>query len=383
MSKSYQVTGKELKRVRKGLRRDIFKLALKLYGNPIKAMKALKMLVDKRKRIQGYSDKPKMYKVDDKYYWNIAAPGWPSPAFDLFITNEMKRISVPGFHQLQTIIFSITSRCPLHCEHCYEWNNLSAEETLSFEQIQTIQSKFEDYGITNIQLSGGEPLARFDDLIKLVKNSKATTDMWILTSGFGLNEEKADRLKKAGLTGVVVSLDHWKKDEHNKFRQHDSAYDWVLKAIDNAREAGLVVALSLCAVREFVSKTNLERYMELAKEHGVSIVRILEPRKTGHYAGMDIELSDEEIATLYEIYLDYVNNPAHDEMPMLEYTGYHQRHVGCFGGGIRYLYVDSKADIHACPFCQGKRGNALEDELKPVINKLRQTGCHKFEKAGG
>ncbi len=61
------------------------------------------------------------------------------------------------------------------------------------------------------------------------------------------------------------------------------------------------------------------------------------------------------------------------------FPGFGQRQVGCLGAGNRYMYIDSKGDIHACPFCQGAAGNALNDSLEEAIARLKKNGCHMFE----
>ena len=121
-----------------------------------------------------------------KYYWSITSTGWPSSAFDHFVLGEFHKIRPihSQFANLQTIIFSITNRCPLKCEHCYEWNNIAGREILSLQELLKILNKFQDYGVSNIQFSGGEPLNCFDDLIDLISAVKPETDTWILTSGY-------------------------------------------------------------------------------------------------------------------------------------------------------------------------------------------------------
>jgi hypothetical protein len=42
------------------------------------------------------------------------------------------------------------------------------------------------------------------------------------------------------------------------------------------------------------------------------------------------------------------------------------------------MYIDSKGEIHACPFCHGAVGNAIHDNLPDAILKLRQSGCQVF-----
>lgn len=42
------------------------------------------------------------------------------------------------------------------------------------------------------------------------------------------------------------------------------------------------MALSICATKSFVAASNLSKYMDIAKNMGVSFVQFLEPRVTGH-----------------------------------------------------------------------------------------------------
>jgi len=339
-------------------------------------------MITLKRTLQGSLANPRWLKVNGRYFWNINMPGWPSAAFESFVMHEMNRIRpFPGKqNRWQTLVFSITSRCPLHCEHCYEWSNLSSEEQLSLEQLKQILSRFQEQGVSNIQLSGGEPLCRFQDLLELLSSAQPGTDFWLLSSGWGLDEAKASALKLAGLTGIALSLDHWQADIHDRFRGMPRAYDQVWKAAQYAQKAGLAVALSLCATRDMISEENLNKYINLAKEKGVWIVRILEPRAVGHYSGQDIELDEAQLNLLDNWFLNINSTPAGKHLPLLDYLVYYQRRTGCFGGD-RYLYIDSRGDMHACPFCQNAAGHALDASWEQALAALSEQGCHKYRKA--
>jgi MoaA/NifB/PqqE/SkfB family radical SAM enzyme len=141
-----------------------------------------------------------------------------------------------------------------------------------------------------------------------------------------------------------------------------------------------MISLSVCATRSFISEENLWKYLRLAKEFGAGFIRIIEPRTTGNYTGKDVALTDEQRAILNNFYLRVNSYAAFRNFPIIMYPGYHQRLAGCFGAGDRYLYIDPKGDIHACPFCRGKAGNAVWNPLIPAIMNLRKSGCHEFER---
>jgi len=359
---------------------NIFWIALKIYYNPIASIKILKKLLDKRKTIHGNSSIQKYVKVNNRYFWSYPAPGWPSKTFNYFIENELKRIKSfrHNNHYLQTMIFSVTNKCQLSCEHCFDWENINGKEHLEIRELKEILRKFQTRGINHVQLSGGEPLCRLDDIVELISTAQPGTDFWLLTSGYELTLEKAAKLKDAGLTGVNISLDHWNEKDHNIFRKNEKSYYWVKEASLNCHKMNLVISFSLCAVKEFITNENLMKYLYLVKDLGGGFIQILEPRKVGHFAGKDVELKKKHFDILRNFYLKVNSDSTYREMPVVVYPGFHQRSFGCFGAGNRYLYVDSHGDLHACPFCQQKVGNVLNDSLDESIEKMQITGCHRF-----
>ncbi len=325
-----------------------------------------------------------MVKSGKKHFWNIDFPGIPSANLKFRLRNEVDRISNNSVltGHLQTVIWGITNRCSLNCKHCYDWNNISSNEKLSLTQLKEILFKLEENGVRHIQLSGGEPLERFDDLISIIELGDHRIDFWLLTSAFGLTLEKAVALKDVGLTGVNISLDHWEKKRHNEFRGNQESFDWVMKAIENCRKAGIIVSLSLCATNEFVSDENLFNYIELARENGAHFIRILEARRVGRFEGKDVLLTKHSIETIQKFVSEINSETKYANYPIVNFVGFHQRRIGCHGAGDRYLYIDANGDFHACPFCQGKMGNVLETSIDDARANLIKRGCHYLPKVG-
>lgn len=363
------------------LRTRILQIGLKSYRNPVTAIRGLKKLIKIRRVINGKNKLTRVVRSNGRYFFALNVPGWPSRAFDLFIENELNRVYSfrTDTGHLQTMIFAITKKCPLKCEHCFEWGALNNHEVLSVDDLHHITQRFQERGISQIQFSGGEPLSRLDDLISVMENARGGTDFWVLTSGYGLTIEKAHRLKEAGLAGVDISLDHWNPRDHDDFRGLPGSFQWVVKAAMNVRKADLVLGLTLCAIKSFVSEENLWRYAEIARQLGVSFVQILEPRSVGHNAGKDVDLSRNQMQIMENFFLEINRNKDFRNFPIFMYPAYHQRHIGCFGAGNRYLYVDTDGDIHACPFCQTKSGSCLNESLNDIVLRLQKYGCQAYE----
>jgi MoaA/NifB/PqqE/SkfB family radical SAM enzyme len=378
--KSKIITGFRADFIRIRIIFEIIILIISYSKNPLRILKVLAIINSKRKTVQGHQKVRKYIKSGNRYFFSDDTPGWPSAAFNGHFRSEIIRAS--GLNGVRipfsTVFFAITSKCQMRCKHCYEWDNISGKEYLSFETLKEIIKKIKEYGAYHIQLSGGEPLERIDDLIGLTDYSREGVDLWLNTSGFGLTFERARSLKKAGLTGAEISLDHWDEDEHNSFRGNNKSFFWVREAVKNCLEAGILTSLSLCATNTFVSDKNLTKYMQLAMKWRVSFIRILEPREVGRYENKEISLSKEQVLILEEFFQKSDIPGQLPEYPIISYPGFIQRRIGCLGAGNRYLYIDSKGDIHACPFCHRSAGNAITDNIEDAVLVLKTIGCHEY-----
>ncbi|MDI1355667.1 MAG: radical SAM protein [bacterium] len=362
------------------LRFRIIKIVLRNYSSLFTGLKVLKSLDQNRRHYLGKSNIKKISKVEGKIYWDLYVPGFPSLAFDEFIKGESHRI-VPlksTSNRFTNIILALTKKCNLQCEHCFEWDQLNKKEVLSQSNIENIVHKFQSFGTAQFQLSGGEPMLRLNSILTLLNTVKHTSEFWVLSSGYDLTIENARTLKKAGLIGVVISLDHFDPELHNNFRKNTKSFHWAKEAVSNCIASGLVASLSLCATRAFVTESNMMSYAHLAKNMGVSFVQILEPKAVGHYKGMDVHLSDEQLKILanFSWRMNFTNE--FKDYPIINYHGAYQRNTGCFAAGNRTLYIDTDGNLNACPFCNTKVGSALAEEADEYINKMFSAGCDNF-----
>lgn len=379
--KQKMITGIRKEIVQFLYRMTIVGIAVKSYKNPWHWIAVPIALIKKRRRNIGQRRLFKFANVDGRYYWGLYTPGWQSTSFNNFIASEMNRI-IPIKQKTNRFVntyVAITKKCSLQCEHCYEWENLNKKDVLSAEQLNKIIATLQEQGVSIIHLTGGEPLLKMELITTILENANKSTDFWVLTSGLKLTDENARKLKASGLNGVMISLDHYIPEKHNEFRGFKDAYYWVENGVLNAINNNLVVALSICVTKEFTNYENLMRYVELAQKMGVSFIQILEPRAVGHYKDSDVDLREEQLELLDDFYIDMNYNSKNKDFPLISYHGYHQRRMGCYGSGNRSIYVDTDGDLNACPFCQKKSGNILDENLSESLENLQSLGCQKFK----
>ena len=375
------VTGWRLKFIRLRIKLTLLKVIIKCYRNPIDWIQSLVYLIRLRRRFLGNNKVYKMAYANGKYHIGLYSPGWKSKVYEQFVAsqlNDFKPITKLKVNRFNNVFFAITKKCALQCEHCFEWDNLNKKDVLETNELLEIVKKIQDKGVSQIHLSGGEPLIKMDTLVEILNHADKSTDFWVVTSGFKLNNNNAKRLKEAGLTGAVISLDHFIPEKHNTFRHYKDAYYWVEEAVKNANNNNLITALSLCTTKAFISEENLMSYMELAKKLKVSYVQFLEPKAVGHYANADVLLNQEQIEVLEKCFIKMNFTKAYNTYPIIIYHGYYQRRQGCLSAGKKGMYIDTDGDMNACPFCHKKTGNVLDSNFDQNLKILKSEGCKSY-----
>ncbi len=105
-------------------------------------------------------------------------------------------------------------RCNLSCAYCNEYDDYSKPvplETL-FERVDQLAA----LGTTIITLSGGEPLLHpeLDQIIARVRRHRIIAGL--ITNGYLLTAERIQRLNRAGLEHLQISIDNINPDEVSK-----------------------------------------------------------------------------------------------------------------------------------------------------------------------
>lgn len=348
---------------------------------PRAAASAVRELMGQVARRRGFPLPRRRVRAGGRVFLDPTIPGWPSPAFDRFLAAELERIAPTGDGPppLHLAILAVTCRCPLRCQHCSDADLLRVDEALPVEEVVAIARSLAGLGASHLELTGGEPMLRLEAVEAVCRALAPDVDVWVLTSGFGLDARSAARLRGAGAVGVAVSLDHWDPARHDAFRGMEGTFARATAGVRAAAAADLVVALSLTATRDLVSAEDMARYVRLARDLGAGFIRILEPRAVGRWAGRDVALAADQVELLLRFARE--TNAEASDLPVVEFPALGQRTVGCFGAGDRYLFVDAEGWVHACPFCRERAGRALGGDLPATRARLRARGCHAFADA--
>ena len=104
--------------------------------------------------------------------------------------------------------------CNLSCAYCNEYDKVS--KPVPLDEMYRRIDHLGRLGTAMIGISGGEPLTHpeLDDVIRRMRRTGAIAGM--ITNGYLLNVERIERLNRAGLDHMQISIDNIEPDEVSK-----------------------------------------------------------------------------------------------------------------------------------------------------------------------
>lgn len=178
-------------------------------------------------------------------------------------------------YNLKEIKIEVTQKCPLNCLHCSSEANSTKTQELTENLVIQIIKEGKKLGITEVVLSGGEPLL-WESLPYVIEYCKSIDlRLVIYTTGipFIKNKSLLPSLIKSGLRNVVVSLYGASEDIHEYItRVHGSFID-TISAITGMIFNGINVGIHFVAMSP--NWKQLPAVVDLAIELGISKISVL------------------------------------------------------------------------------------------------------------
>ena len=200
---------------------------------------------------------------------------------------------------------SVTDRCNFRCQYCMPAEGLpwlDREEILTFEEIERLVRVLAEMGVTDLRLTGGEPLVRreFPRLVAMLAAIPGIEDLSLTTNGY-LLERDAAALVEAGINRVNVSIDSLQRDRFFQLTRRDSLPQ-VLRGLEAIARHPEVwpIKVNAVALRGFTEEEALP-FAEFARSTSYQ-VRFIEfmPLDGDHSWSRDQVLTGDEIRAIID-----------------------------------------------------------------------------------
>lgn len=330
----------------------------------------------------------KVVKIGNVYKIHLYLPSFPTKAFFIAIDKFLLLDQDPP---PTSMLLSMTKACPYNCPYCYQ--KFDKGEDLQIEKLLEVTTKIQNTGISLINIEGGEPLVKFDRLIKLLKHIDERAEVWVNTTGYGLTPDKAKRLKEAGIFGVMVSLHHWDKEKFDGFLNKKGAFETALSALEMFPKVGIATVINCCPSKQLLDEGGFDKIMDIAKKYGCSLVQLIHWKPAGGWLGKESPMDKDTIDKLYNYHLVYNKSKRYKNHPAVASQVYEsaKQNFGCTAGGIERFYINANGGFQPCEFLNVSFGNIQDESFNVLFKRMRSffkkpatkwlccTECEKIE----
>ena len=138
------------------------------------------------------------------------------------------------------LIFYVTSRCNLRCEHCFFVNEIRSRDELSITEIRRVARSV--CPLTFLRITGGEPFLRSDlaQVVEAFVRESGVRSIGIITNGT-LPEATASAIDEIFLRCPSVNLDlgisvDGLRETHDRLRNRAGTFDLCRKTVERVKD---------------------------------------------------------------------------------------------------------------------------------------------------
>ena len=262
------------------------------------------------------------------------------------------------------ILMDPTSACNLHCTGCWaaEYGN---RLNLTFDEMDSVVTQGKELGIYLYMFTGGEPLVRKSDIIKLCEKHNDCAFL-SFTNGTLVDEVFCQEMKRVGNLYLAISLEGF--EAVNDLRRGDGVYGKVMNAMDLLKKNGLVFGTSICYTSKNTETVTSDEFIQLMVDKGCRYAMYFHYMPVGNDASPELLLTPEQREKMYRAIRQYRSTKA---IFTLDFQNDAEFVHGCIAGGRHYLHINANGDVEPCVFIHYSNCNikdtSLLDALKSPI----------------
>lgn len=217
---------------------------------------------------------------------------------------------------MDDLTLEITKKCPMRCTLCSSDGGEPYTNEFSLSELQDIVDQAISLGVTQISLSGGEPLSypHIFDICKYIADNGI--ELFVYTSGniFDENDSISPisldyflKLKNAGVKEIVFSTHGSNSEIHDKITTKKGSFANLSESIKNSQKAGLKADIHFVPIKEnFRDLPLIALWIQILGLNSLHILRFI-PQGRGYTNKGQLALSEDETLELKEILAELIS----------------------------------------------------------------------------
>lgn len=267
------------------------------------------------------------------------------------------------------ILLDPTSACNLHCTGCWaaEYGN---KLNLSYDEIDDIIRQGKELGVYMYIYTGGEPMVRKKDLIRLCEKHDDCIFL-CFTNGTLIDEEFADDMLRVGNFIPAISLEGFESATDQ--RRGEGVYQKATKTMELLKRKKLIYGISACYTSANFESITSEEFYDSLVDLGAYFIWYFHYMPVGNDASPELMPNPEQRTETYRCIRHYRATKPLFAMDFQNDAEYVQ---GCIAGGRRYFHINANGDIDPCVFVHYSDSNIREKTILEALQSPMMMAYH-------
>lgn len=258
-----------------------------------------------------------------------------------------------------------TSACNLRCKGCWA-AEYGHKLSLSYDELDNIITQGKELGIYFYLYTGGEPLTRKDDLLKLCEKHN-DCEFHAFTNGTLIDDEFCKRVVDVGNFTMSVSMDGSK--EVNDERRGEGVYDKIMTGMEKLKEHGILFGTSVCYTSQNVYSVTSDDFLDMLIEKGSRFIWYFHYMPVGNDAAIDLLPTPEQREYMYHRVREIRGLEGGKPIFAIDFQNDGEYVGGCIAGGRNYLHINPNGDVEPCVFIHYSSANIKEVTLLEALKQ--------------
>lgn len=241
------------------------------------------------------------------------------------------------------ILMDPTSACNLHCTGCWaaDYGN---KMNMDLDTLDSIIEQGKKLGTYMYIYSGGEPLVRKDDIIKLCKKHDDCAFL-AFTNATLIDEKFADDMLRVKNFIPAISVEGF--EEETDFRRGEGTYSSLTNAMEILKNKKLPFGISCCYTSKNTQVIGSEEYIDDMIAKGAKFAWFFTYMPVGNGAVPELLATAEQREYMYRQIREFRKTKS---LFTLDFWNDGEYIDGCIAGGRCYLHINANGDIEPCAF---------------------------------
>ena len=261
------------------------------------------------------------------------------------------------------ILFDPTTACNMHCIGCWS-GTYGHKYNLTFDEMDKIVTEGKELGVYLYMMTGGEPLVRKKDILKLAEKHN-DCEFALYTNSTLIDDDFCKEVVRLGNLTFLLSIEG--SEETNDARRGAGHYHAVTTAMDLLKKYGIIFGTSVCYTSQNIDAVPSDDFFKFISEKGARYGFYFHYMPVGNNAVPELMPTPEQrvymINRIREVRSpDYpINFYPMDFQNDGEYVG------GCIAGGRNYFHINSDGDAEPCVFIHYSDSNIRDKSILEIL----------------